>query len=160
MIALNIPDVKVFMAKLLREGTFDSFELRSLIIDSFARFEINGAAPTKEEGFCTWGTMRKYAFDIIKGESAPRAVKAVLGLNAEKVRAGFPNSAALFVNIIFEGGKITLITGQSPKSFSLDKSDEEKWDGAVRVFLTKNNIIHNEEINTQSKGEQETDEHN
>jgi len=158
MIALNIPDIKGFMAKLLRENTFDSFELRHLIIDSFARFEINGAAPVKDLGFCTWGVMRKYAFEIIKGEQAPRTVKAVLGLNAEKTQTGFPASAALFCNIIFENGRIILITGQSPKSFTLDKSDEQKWDSAIQSFLTKNGITYDEEINSITKGEQETND--
>ena len=152
MIALNIPDIKNFMAKLLREPTFDNFELRSMIIDSFARFEIYGEKPPPEEEesaapkFSTWGIMRKYAFEIIKGEAAPRSLKLVFGLNSDKVSAGFPNSAALFLNIHFEGGKITVISGQSPKSFSLDKQDEEKWDGAIKAFFTKNNIDFSDNI--------------
>jgi len=147
MVALDITDVKSFMAKLLRESAFDSFELRSMIIDSFARFEINGAKPAEEEGakaeYCTWAAMRKYAFEIIKGEAAPRSMKVVLGLNQDKVQASFPSSAALFINIHFEGGKITVISGSSPKSFSLDRADDEKWDGAVKAFLTKSGIEHN-----------------
>ena len=143
MIVLEITDVKGFMGKLLRDGVFDSFELRSVVIESLARFEIHGAKPADEgmpAEYNSWGSLRKYVYEIIKGESTPRIMKVVLGLSSEKMQTSFPNSAALFVNIHFEGGKITVISGQSPKSFSFEKQDELRWDESLKAFLNKNGI--------------------
>ena len=43
---------------------------------------------------------------------------------------------ALFLNVVYEGGKMRCITGSSLKTFSLDKSLDDAWDKQMMRFLT------------------------
>ena len=130
MLALLIEDTKGFMVKLLKEGVFDEFLLKSAVIDSFARFEVY--APQTEGGVC-WSGVRDHVYHIVKGAAAPRGLKIVFCADMEKFN--IINAGGLFINIHFEAGKIMVTTGLSVKSFSLDKSSEEEWDAAVLGFL-------------------------
>jgi len=156
IIALDIPDIKGFMSKLLRETTFDHFEFRNMTIDSFARFEIlgrkypgsGGFPESTETKYTNWSIMRRYAYGIIKGEgTTPRMIKIIFGFSPENNCPGnFDNSIALFINVHFENGKITLTSGQSPRNFSFERQDEEKWDETIMSFLENNGIYYKSEI--------------
>ena len=124
-----VENTKEFMVKLLKEGVFDEFLLKSAVIDSFVRFEIYARA---EEEAC-WGSMRDHVFHIVKGSAAPRSLKVVLCADVGKF--DISNAVGLFVNIHFEAGRVMLTTGLSMRSFSLDKSSEGEWDAAVLGFL-------------------------
>ena len=134
MLALSISDVKGFMTKLLKGETFDNFVLKNVFINSFVRFEIYGIS----DGECVkWNAVRPHVLSIIKGDEPPKSIKIVLGKEAEE--AGL-RDVALSFNIHFEDGKVSITTGISKKNFSLDKSDDEKWDAAVLNFLDDSNI--------------------
>ena len=72
MLALSISDVRGFMVKLLKEEVFDEFQLRNVVINTFARFEIYG---TKEDGYASWSEIRPHIFGIIKGDKLPKTIK-------------------------------------------------------------------------------------
>ena len=138
MQALSIDNVKGFMAKLLKGNSFDHFQLKSAVVDSFARFEIS------TDQVVLWGDVRNYVFDIIKGGVAPKLVKIILCADVDT--SGIENAGALFINIQFEGGKISLTTGMSQKNFSLDKAGDRAWDDAVLRFLDSADIKYSNEI--------------
>ena len=141
MLALAVEDVKGFMVKLLKEDVFDEFWLKSCCVDSFARFEIYGTSG--DEGVA-WSRLREYVFGVVRGGAVPRSMKIVFGADGEK--AGIEGAGSGFVNILFEGGKVGLTTGLSKKSFSLDRSDEQKWDEVVVKFLGRAGIKYTSEI--------------
>jgi len=138
MLALSISEIKAFMAKLLKDNCFDDFQLKSAVVDSFARFEVSA------DDVVLWAAVRNYVFDFIKGGVAPKLIRVILCADVEK--AGIENAGALFINIQFEGGKINLTTGMSQKNFSLDKTGDHAWDDAVLRFLDDNNIKYSNEI--------------
>jgi len=140
MLALSITDVRGFMSKLLKEEAFDNFALKSTIIDTFVRFEIYAAAATNNDAVepPKWRNVRDHVFGVIKGAATPKSIKVVLGGDVDK--AGCVNAASALINIQFDDGKISIVTGLSQKSFSLDKSDETRWDDWVKGFLTQHNI--------------------
>jgi len=141
MLALSISDVRGFMVKLLKDEVFDDFQLRNAVINTFARFEIFGA---RDDGFTNWGLVRPHVFGIIKGDKLPKGIKIILGKDISSTDADNPISS--FINIHFEDGKINLTTGISKKGFSLDRSDDEKWDAQVMNFLDDNEIIYTNEM--------------
>ena len=141
MLALSVSDVKGFMVKLLKEEVFDDFQLRNAVINAFARFEIYGA---NEDGCALWGVVRPHVYSIIKGDRLPKNIKIILGKEMRQDGADSPDS--LFVNIHFEDGKVNLTTGISKKGFSLDKSDDERWDTQVIRFLEDNEVTYINEI--------------
>jgi hypothetical protein len=128
VLALSILDVKGFMTKLLKEEVFDDLIFKSAIVDTFVRFEVYGS------GECaTWNRVRGHVFDMIKGEKPPKSMKIILGWDVDG--AAIESAASLFINIYFEGGKINLTTGMSKKTFTLDRSDDERWSNIVKGFL-------------------------
>ena len=129
MLALTIDPVKSFMSKLLKEGVFDEFYVKSAAIDTFVRFEIHAVADAP----ALWADVRSFAFDIIKSGGTPKTMRIILGSNADK--HGIDGATALYINIHFEGGKVLLTTGVSYNGFHMDKSGEKLWNAAVLGFL-------------------------
>ena len=68
-------------------------------------------------------------------------MKIILSPSDEATAKIHTNAAALFINIIFENGKLSIITGSSEKMFSLDKAVEHSWDEYAARFFKHNGII-------------------
>jgi hypothetical protein len=71
----------------------------------------------------------------------PRYIKIVFAMSDENARAVHENSAALFLNLVYENDEITLSTGSSQRSFSLDKSVGNAWDECIEGFLKAHDWI-------------------
>ena len=137
MLSLNITDVKGFMSKLLKDGTFDNFALHRLTIKNFACFEIYKET---DKPAPPWAAIRPYAYEIVKADKTapPQAIKIVLASQNDGL--GVDDGVALFTNIIFEDGKTTITTGVAQKNFSLDKSTQIRWDEHILKFLNDNDV--------------------
>lgn len=150
MLMLEVPEtgVKDFMNKLLKEEIFDGFECRTAIINSFARFEITGVpakgktdAETAEKPiYCLWRTIRPHVFNIIKGSERPKTMKIILAMGGSEMELNFPEASALFLNILFDEGKITLTTGTAEKKLSFQKDLDNSWGKYIQDMLQHNNI--------------------
>jgi len=165
MISLNIPEVKQFMAKLLMNATFDSYLLREMELQTYTNFKIAGQLNedffTTEElekrdelGFVQWSDVRPTVYAIIKGNKTPLSLKIVFQLPSSKYedlirRAGgrlrMEEIGGLYMNVRFEKGMLHIITGVAIKTFTLDKTLEQEWDGEVKNLLRENDIIFEEE---------------
>ena len=154
MLAITLSDseTKGFMQKLLAEEVFDGFDARNVMVSSFARMEIDGAADrgeTEEEQaqkpvYSAWKQLRPYVTQFVRGGGRPRSMKLVFSLSAAEMESQFPQASAVFLNVLFDG-KVTVTTGASQKSFSLDKALDHAWEDYVRSFLTENQIQFTEE---------------
>ena len=150
MVMLTLPagSIKVLMNKLLVQDTFDGFELRGCVIQSFARFDIEGAAPSAETDaaqpaktvYCKWHRLRPYIYNIIKGNERPRFLKIIFACPADIMEDRFADAGALFVNIILDKNIGHITTGVSTKVWSPDKSTENMWDKYVMNFFRENQI--------------------
>jgi hypothetical protein len=155
MISLKIIDVKAFMNCLLIQNVFDNFLLSELELTTYNHFHISGslneAFYNSDEWeqlagrkYSTWGEVKPIAFSLVKGSKLPLSIKIVFLLSSNNVeqvlkRAGQnmkPDDInGLFLNIKFEKGNVTLITGTSIKIFTLDKTLERMWDEDLQRFL-------------------------
>ena len=148
MFAVKLPEsqTKPFMQKLLTESVFDGFDLRSAMVSSFARMELAGA-PDKAQNdetaekpaFNTWEVMRPYVTHYVRNGGKPKAMKLVFSMPPAALESRFPDASALFLNVLFDG-QVSIVTGTSQKSFSMDKSLEHNWDAYVQGFLQNNQI--------------------
>lgn len=165
MISLKIIDVKAFMAKLLVQNTFDNFLLSELDIVTYNHFHISGALNeefyTSEElellqgrTYSTWSEIKPFAFSIIKGNKLPLSIKIVFHLSRSNLENMLEKSGlsmkttdinGLYLNVRFEKGNATIITGTSIKIFTMDKSLERIWDSNVKAFLKHHEIAVEEE---------------
>jgi len=148
MLVCTVNNTKKFMSLLLKENTFDKFELRSAVITTFTTFEIDGKLNKEyfnEESlpdgdFCRWESVKQFAFDIIKGNHLPKFIKIVFAASPALKDKIAPQSSVLFLNVTFENNNITLITGSSMKTFTMDKTAEYTWDEYIKRFLNKYEI--------------------
>ena len=152
MNAYKITDQKVFTTKLFLEEVFDNFLVSEACFITRFSTEINGRTVNPEEGaeeFTDWGTIRPIAYSLIRGKVLPKSIKIVLKLNRENTlrtleAAGFSGDKAgvsgLYINIRYEEGTFSLVTGTSFATFTPDRSLEGSWSKFVCRFLTASGI--------------------
>ncbi|NLK96650.1 DUF5721 family protein [Defluviitalea saccharophila] len=151
MITLNIIDVKKTMGMLLKGDLFDDFEVRTVEVHTFTKFNIDGILnksffDTDEREMYTrnyvlWEEIKPYVFNIIKGEKTPTYFKFVLSANGDTLNKFSKDVSALFINLIYSQEKLTCTTGVALKNFVLDKSDEYEWDEYIRSFFREAQIF-------------------
>lgn len=165
MISLNITEVKPFMAKLLMNTVFDTFQLRELELSTITNFTISGQFNedffTKEEleergesRVLLWSDVRQLVFSMIKGSKTPLLMKIVFQLPGELCaglvqrsggRLRMEEIGGLYLNVRFDKGELHIITGTAIKTFTLDKTLEQEWDAEVQNILKMNGITFEEE---------------
>lgn len=146
---LEEPEIKIFMNKLLRENSFDDFEIREAIVSSFVRFEISGmlskeaissAPESNKRYYATWSELKPYIFSFIKGKTKPESIKIVFAGGADLMKNIHPNAAAVFLNMNYENNSLHFTAATSQKEFSLNKDLDLKWEDYINNFFTKINI--------------------
>lgn len=157
MKALNVLEVKNFMAHLFLKETFDFFLFHELEIQMANQYKINGHLNKKwydseelealgDREYSQWKELKGIAFQIIKGNKTPQFMKIVFSLPREQVKKVLERSGSsflpeqiegLFLNLKYENGQLHLITGSSVRVFSMDKALEQEWDKEVVEFLKK-----------------------
>ena len=163
MIALNLPEVKDLMGKLLLQDTFDSFSFIEGSITTFSTFTINGylkkdfynsdekeLQSLENRTHVTWGEIRDYCYHIIKGKNSPLNFRFVLAFSAQNtitlLQRELPHMSidqiqGLYLNFQFDKGKLECITGTSMKTFSMDKSLEHTWDDIAMKYFKQKQIF-------------------
>lgn len=165
MISIRITEVKAFMTKLLMNTAFDTFLLREMELQTFTGFTVTGQLnesfftdeeleERKDNRAVLWSEVRPIAFTMIKGNKTPLSLKIVFQLPINRCdeligrlggRYRLEDIGGLYLNVRYEKGELRIITGTSMKTFSLDKSLEQEWDGEVRSMLKEQSISFDEE---------------
>ena len=160
-----IQDIRSFMAKLLTDDTFDSFQTVSASVTTFCTWELDGrvhpqfdaqaenGAHTPPEStenensqiqYVSWGRVRDHFYGLIRGKQSPLKLQVTFrlpdaGAARMAARAGGPLREAdiggLYLHVRFQEGKAVCVTGVSLKTFVPDKSLEHEWDAGVAAFL-------------------------
>lgn len=152
MRSIEIEDTKSFMSALFVKDSFDSFLVKSADITTFVLFSIDGSAYRDffgdeleiTEEYVSWSILKPYCYNIIKGKKVPLSMKFVFSLPSNKIDELIDSTGlgikktdinALSINVRFENNKVSVITGTSLRTFTLDKSFENAWDEYVSKFL-------------------------
>ena len=160
MIALEIKITKNIMNALLLSEQFDSFLVEEAIITTYNTFHIDGHLVTdfytneelelleseeKSTTFSCWQDIRPFCLQLIKGKKTPVSFKVILHaapLLIEKIAANPECGVAanlirsLVLNIRYDNGKVTCITGSAFTTFVMDKSVDKLWDAYMRQLLS------------------------
>jgi len=162
MLLYKIMEVKPFMAKLLTTTAFDGYILKELQLQTFTGFTISGQLNedffSKEEleernGIMGvfWSEVRQIVYNMIKGSKTPLSLKVIFQLPPQQCLQILetlggrlkPNDiGGLYLNIKFEKGELSVITGTAIKSFTMDKSLEHEWDEQVGRMLKEMGIAY------------------
>ncbi|MBO6164180.1 MAG: hypothetical protein J6N77_03930 [Lachnospiraceae bacterium] len=151
MIGLRIADIRDFTSRLFVKDTFDSFELAEAEFVTRYTTTLDGTLtePQEDHLHATWGQVRPVAYAVIRGKELPHSFRLVLRLSDENVKKTLASLGlsispeevgALFLNILYNHEQLTVVTGCSLKTFSLDKTLEKEWDRLARRFFAKNQI--------------------
>lgn len=155
MRALQVLDVKGFMAKLLMQETFDELLVSELVVQTFARFEIDGKLNNEYYNSdeleqlqgrtnAKWEELRPMIFSIIKGKKTPLSFQIHLILTnsqTQKLMEQYQitsedrEQAELYFHIKFSKNDLYVISGVSRAKFSLDKSIEHAWDDKLEHYM-------------------------
>lgn len=155
MIIFNLK-TKNCMQHLLLKTTFDSFSLIEGEITTYNTFHIDGylhkkffeEAPQKE--YSSWGDLREFCFQIIRGKRTPLNFRFILSLpredfedflNQQEIFA-FRSSdlQGLYLNFKYDGTSLKCVTGTSLSLFTMDKTLEKVWDNYAKEFFLKQEI--------------------
>lgn len=159
MIALQITNTKQIMNALLVAESFDTFQMEEVTITTYNTFhmdghmvkefysteEIDNATDTFPE-FSSWKDIRPICFQLIKGKRTPVSFRFVLHAsqniigeiaNADSCEVAENLIRSLILNIRYENGRVTCITGTSFTTFLMDKSVEQLWDKYVRNLFSQ-----------------------
>ena len=156
MIAEQITNVKNFMAKLLLDSAFDEFLVNEISITTYNTFEIDGHIQKdffSEEELSTlpdshlskWATLRPFCYSIIKGNKTPIRFRMIFAMPRDRISAlltehqltfSIEDVNELFLNIKYENGALSCVTGTSLKIFTMDKSLEKAFDSYISNFIS------------------------
>ena len=158
MKALQIKITRNFMNSLLVSEQFDSFLVEEVSITTFNTFHIDGHIVkdfyTREElentngrlpDFSQWKDIRPICFQLIKGKKTPVSFRVVLHASPELVGAitQTPECGvaadlirSLALNIRYDNGHVTCVTGTAFTTFLMDKSVDTLWDKYIQGFLS------------------------
>lgn len=156
MISLFIPDIKDFTSQLFLKDSFDSFCFIEGDIVTFNTFHIDGFVQkgffdtdTVLPEYSYWKNVREYCFNIIKGKRTPLSFRFIFSLSRKNIERLVSQNVppihpedvnGLYLNVHFDGSRITCVTGTSFKTFTLDKTLEHVWDEMVTKFLHQKGI--------------------
>ncbi|MBQ9610870.1 MAG: hypothetical protein IJV15_15725 [Lachnospiraceae bacterium] len=147
-------EVKSFLNGLFTNEKYDSFYLFEAKADVSVSYYINGKINKdfydKEEyetlidkDYISWHDIKGQLLEYIKADRLPIKLKIILMFNNDNIGRliemnNLPihpdNVRALFLNINYYDGKLSVTTGTSLNVFTLDKSLEELWDKTVEKY--------------------------
>ena len=154
MISLTIKDTKTFMSHLLIKDTFDNMLLSEAAIVTGNTYNINGSinrSSLASPSYSQWSKIKPVCFGLIKGNKVPTSLKIIFLLSegdtsqlAGQTDINPEDINGLFINIRYSDSGLTLVTGTSVRTFTLDKSLEHAFDSYVKVFLETSGINYEE----------------
>lgn len=155
MLLLTIEDIKSFVNKLLKEEAFGNLLLYEAEVKNAGFFTMSGKLnkeffDSEEEldgrTYMRWSEVSHIFYQTIRGKRLPVSFKIVLMPDDKTVeelieRSGIAVSpdeiAALFLNVFYDRGDLTVTTGTSMKIFTLDKQLDYAWEAWVKEFFRK-----------------------
>lgn len=164
MIALQIIDIKNFMANLFVRETFDAFLMQHTRVLTASELVMQGRRSKDwydedewleivehfDDSWMTWGESKKTVFDYIKGSRTPQSMQLdfCVGrtqsrriLAESSVKGDFGHMLPVFhLQIRYKRGELMLVTAVSFSEFTMDKTAEHIWDAACCQFLERKNI--------------------
>lgn len=144
------------MSQLLLSETFDHFSFIEGEIVTFNTFRIDGRihreffdGDESVPAYSLWKNLRGYCFSLIKGKQTPLRFHFTLSLPPEQTKQAVLSSACgilpedvkgLYLNIRFDGSRLSCVTGTSFRTFIMDKTLEQYWDRMAAEFFLSRNI--------------------
>mgnify|MGYP007070316380 CR=1 FL=1 len=147
--------LREFNRHLFTLNTFDDFLVTEAHFTTAFRTDFTGQLPKEEDSEETasaapcvsWAVLRPIALELVRGKEAPRSFSIVMKLPEERASAllaaagADPEDVSLYLNIRYANEEMTVTSGTTQKTFSLDKTGEKVWDKQAEAFLSRLGLI-------------------
>lgn len=156
MLSFTLTDRNNFTSHLLLQDTFDHFQLIEGEIVTFGTFHVDGLIQKEYFDsdaplplYSPWKNMRPLCLSLVKGSRAPLRFRFIFTLPSRSIEAVIRKNElavdpaavqGLYLNIRYDGARLSCVTGTSFKTFTPDKSLERLWDEMVKNFLLQKDI--------------------
>lgn len=162
MQTIDVLDIKPFMQLLFQNQGFDTYTFLSASVKTDMSYEVDGHLNseffTEEErlslqaddpSFMSWLHAKEKIFQLIKGKKTPTILKVVLKADSATTTSICQSTQAtlsindidgMYVNILFQNGKLNIVCGISYKIFTLDKQLEQELTSHIQELLKSNQI--------------------
>ncbi len=140
MIAIEIENIKEFMSHLLVGTAFDTFHVETCEIVTFVCMTLDGKRhfdwydteerPEKTDGSVTWKELKPIAYQMVKGNKTPERMKLDFFHRKENGDVGS-------LRVEYSKDSLIVYTGYMQREFSMDKTAQQEWDEACRIFIQK-----------------------
>lgn len=162
MIALKITGLGSFMSRLFSGNTFDSFLLAEGTLQMGVTWQVDGKLnrdfyekdvwedPSQRPyDYMSWSEVRPALRELIRGKKAPVSFRFVLHLKPELMQSLLQKEGdsellscvgAFVLTIRYKEGQVSLLSGISMKSFTMNKNADILWDKVIRRFLQAKEI--------------------
>ena len=158
MRAFQIQDTKEFMKKLLLSEAFDALCVSEAAITTFCTFTVNGAyhpeyfdpadqiSSENVSLFSPWKRIRPFFLELTKGSHTPLSFHIVFRFSPAQtqkwlIQNGLKQTPedvdGLFLTVRFADKTLSVTSGTSLKTFTLDRTLEHTWDASAESFLRK-----------------------
>ena len=160
MLSIQIQDVKEFMNQLLRSDLFHPFYLWEASIKTAVSYHIDGRLnqdfyntdeleSLPQTDYISWAQIKPQIFSMIKGSKTPLNMKIILMLsktdtsellNKYNLPLSGENINGLFLNVHYDGTRLSCTTGVSYRTFTMDKRLESVFEETILTWLRQSNI--------------------
>ena len=145
---VNSESIKSVMNQLFKGTAFDRFLVRGAEISVFTKIEISGILDKNylteaerkaiDRNYVFWDEIKPFALSLIKGSRTPGILKIIFSITDGEVAVLHKSASAMFLNFLYEEGKLRFTTAVGLRGFSLDKSADAAWDTYIKRFLSEN----------------------
>ena len=152
MKAFSVPEVKPFMAGLLQGSLFADWELRQAELGLACRITLQGAANMEyltehDTAFLHWPEIQPKIRGLIQGGRTPSFMRLTLAYPADALPdANREWIDAFLLNLTFEKGRLTLVSGIAANAFSMDKEPDRLWDAFLPAYFAAHSVLLTEEV--------------
>jgi hypothetical protein len=161
MKAFYVKDQKQFMNRLLKSELFDHFLLMEATIQGAISYQIDGRINRDffdrdeleelagDGAYLPFAQFRPICYELIRGKHTPLYLKFVFLLSPENAARTLAASdtgltpadvSGILLNLTFRDGSLTLTSGVSYRTFTMDHSFDAAWDALAARFLNGHGI--------------------
>lgn len=143
MIALQIENVKDFMARLFQGDMFDKFHVNRVEVTTFITLTADGKknaawfdSDEEDDGdrLVVWRQLKPVIFSFIRGNKTPNRLQIDF---SHYMKDGDMGS----LRIQYSENGLFVYTGYMQKEFVADRGKQQEWDENCIAFIKKNQII-------------------
>ena len=139
MKVFSLTKVPQFMTELFSGAFFDDYFVNRITIKNGPSTVIEGRVSddSEEPCYCLYSSVKKIAFECVKGKTLPKFMKFVL--TAPKALAqeyGISEGESLCLTISFRDNELTIMSGAFLKDPFSSRETEKAWDSAAEKMFS------------------------